>query len=103
MKGHLTLVLLNKYGGIVETMGHPSLEIEDNRIEIYCAEDDINHLGETMHRQNMITLYGTILAKDLPNLYVNFNNGFGSNFAYNYASFNLFKRGALEYLKSMVK
>jgi len=103
MKGHLTLVLLNKYGGTEETMGYPYLSIEDGKVSIYSAVDDIEHLGQIMNVRRLFTIHGTIPEKELHRLYFNFNKGFGSNFAYNYASYDAFVKGAREYISHIIQ
>jgi hypothetical protein len=103
MKGHLTLVLLNKYGGIKETIGYPYLSIENYGVSIYIALDDIEHLGQTLNLRKLVTIYGTIPEEHLESLYFNFNRGFGSNFAYNYASYDTFVKGAREYINHIVQ
>lgn len=103
MKGHLTLVLLNKYGGIKETIGYPYLSIENDGVSIYSAVDDIEHLGQTFNLRKLVMIHGTIPEKYLESLYLNFNRGFGSNFAYNYASYDTFVKGAREYISHIVK
>jgi len=105
MKGHLTVVKLNKHGGIVETMGYPYLSLRDNVVTIYCKIDDIDHLGETIYTGEIIhfIMDKKIEGKCLESLYFAFGKGFGSNFAYNYASYDLFKKGASEYLSSLNK
>ncbi len=103
MKGHLTLVLLNNHGGIEETMGYPYLSIENETVLIYSAVDDIEHLGQTMNFRKLVKIHGTIPEKHLPMLYFNFNRGFGSNFAYNYASYKEFVKGATDYINHVIQ
>lgn len=105
MKSHLMVVTLNEYGGIVETLGYPYLSIEDLVVTIHCELDDINHLGETIFTRQMlqVTLCKKIPEKYLEGLYFAFGKGFGSNFAYNYASYHRFKQGAKEYLLRLNK
>jgi hypothetical protein len=103
MKGHLTLVLLNKYGGVEETMGYPYLLIENGSVYIYSAVDDLEHLGQTLNLRKLVTIHGTIPEKHLQSLYFNFNRGFGSNFAYNYASYDAFVKGATEYINHIIQ
>jgi hypothetical protein len=103
IRGHLTVVILNNYGGIEKTCGYPYIYIEDNIIKIDCAIDLIDRLGKTTYPERMITfdMENEIPKEYLPNLYYTFDKGFGSNFAYNYASYSLFKKGGLEYLNNL--